>query len=125
MGGFAGEQAGDAVLIYIIDGDLEWGKTVERALKGYETRVFTDGLDAIEAMGERRPDGVVCAVELVGPNAFSLLNEMRSDAGMASIPMLLLTDVPIGEVSAYGVTAALSKYEMKPEMIAREVEKWT
>jgi len=115
------------VLIYVVDGSLEWGKTIERVLKaeGHRTKVFTDGLDAIEVMGEKRPDGVVCAVELVGPNAFSLINEMRSDAGMVDIPVVLLTDVPMGEVEAYGIQAVLNKHEMKPEMIVHEVKKWT
>jgi len=114
------------MLIYVVDGDAEWGKLVAEALEGVaETEVFVDGMEAIAAMDEKVPNGVVCAVELVGPNGFSLLQEMRSYKELIDVPVLMLSDMELGDVKAYGVTAVLDRRKMDPRELVREVKKWT
>ena len=59
---------------------------------GYGAESVPHALAAIDAIDERQPDVMILDVFLIGPNAFTLLHEMRSHADLAQIPVILCTN---------------------------------
>lgn len=60
---------------------------------GYEARVATDPLMAIDMIDDDTPDVIVADVLLAGATIFSLLNELQSHADTGRIPVILCTSI--------------------------------
>ena len=58
---------------------------------GWRVDVLADGLAALQAMRDRLPDVVVLDVMLPGRSGFDILSDMRADAALAQVPVLMLT----------------------------------
>jgi len=84
-------------------------------------------LAAIDAIDTTIPDVLVLDVMLAGPNAFTLLHELRSHADLSKIPVILCTasadQLPLEHVAAYGVRRVLDKTTMLPGDLVAAVKK--
>lgn len=116
-------------LVVIVEDD-EWlaqqhARTLEAA--GFLTDTSSHALEAIETIDARRPDALVLDVFLAGPNAFTLLHEMRSHADLAGIPVILCTNsadsIANEDLEAYGVRAVLDKTTMLPGDLVAAIKK--
>ncbi len=58
---------------------------------GWEVFTHSNGHDAIDAVRRRAPDVVILDVMLPGKSGYDILTEMRSDADMLDLPVLMLT----------------------------------
>lgn len=58
---------------------------------GWDVATHSNGHDAIEAVRRRAPDVVILDVMLPGRSGFEILEEMRSDAALENMPVLMLT----------------------------------
>ena len=65
--------------------------TVNLERAGYEVRQAADGEAALEELEGRHPDLIVLDVFMPGPNGFRVLEILKSDPRLASIPVLMLT----------------------------------
>lgn len=94
---------------------------------GIHAEYVGHALAAIEALDDRTPDVIVLDVLLAGPNAFTLLHELRSHADLAAIPVILCTNsadsLAPNDLSAYGVRAVLDKMKMQPQDLVAAVKK--
>ena len=107
------------MLIYIVDADKGFAEYVQTLLGG---EVFLDGVTAVTAMNEKVPDVVVCAMQLVGPNAVAMLHEMRSDVATMNVPVVVLTDGELkADLRGYGVVRVLNKATMMPDDLIEAV----
>lgn len=116
-------------LVVIVEDD-EWlaqqhARVLEAA--GFLTDTSAHALEAIETIDARRPDALVLDVFLAGPNAFTLLHEMRSHSDLASIPVILCTNsadtIAEEDLEAYGVREVLDKTTMLPDDLVAAVKK--
>ena len=113
------------MLIYIIDSNVTYRGALRRQLQDVaEIAEYDHVIAAIDAASERRPDLVISAVNLVGPNAFAFLHEFNSYADLIDIPIILLVDDELGDVSKYGVRAVLDRRKFTPAELRAEVQKW-
>jgi len=100
-------------------------RTLEAA--GYQAEYVPHALAAIDAVDERQPDVLVLDLFLIGPNAFTLLHEMRSHADLAQIPVILCTNsadaIADEDLAAYGVTQVLDKAAMIPSDLVAAVKR--
>ena len=71
---------------------------------------------AIEIIDDWRPDAVILDMLLAGETAIALLNELRSYADLASLPIVVCTniDVKMDDLRPLGVKAILNKTSMRP-----------
>lgn len=94
---------------------------------GYRAEYVPHALAAIDAIDTRQPDAMILDVFLIGPNAFTLLHEMRSHTDLAQIPVILCTNsadvIADEDVAAYGVNQVLSKADMTPQDLVAAVKK--
>ncbi len=58
---------------------------------GLEVKTHANGNDALEAVRAHAPDLVILDVMLPGRNGFDILQDIRADADLAGLPVLLLT----------------------------------
>ena len=58
---------------------------------GWDVKTHSNGHDAVEAVRARAPDLVILDVMLPGKSGFDILQDMRKDAELANIPVLMLT----------------------------------
>jgi PleD family two-component response regulator len=116
--------------VLIVEDDEWMAQQHQRSLEaaGMKTKVVSHALAAMDALDAVRPDVLVLDVLLPGPNAFTLLHELRSHADLAAIPVILCTNsgdqLASDDLSAYGVRRVLDKTKMQPsdlEAVVRRV----
>lgn len=58
---------------------------------GYEVTEAEDGLKAIERIGERKFDLIICDVMMPNKNGWEVVKEVKENPGTSDIPVILLT----------------------------------
>lgn len=104
--------------LLIVEDDKNWADILGKfaADVGAEHQVVVSGGQAIEIIDDWRPDAVILDMLLAGETAIALLNELRSYADLASLPIVVCTniDVDLKDLRPLGVKAILSKTSMRP-----------
>lgn len=59
--------------------------------EGYDVATHANGHDAVEAVRARAPDMIILDVMLPGRSGYEILEDLRGDASLADIPVLMLT----------------------------------
>lgn len=94
---------------------------------GFEAEYVLDALAAMDALDDRQPNILLLDVFLAGPNAFTLLHELRSHDDLANVPVVLCTssaaDLVEEDMAAYGVTTVLDKTTMLPTDLVAAVKR--
>jgi CheY-like chemotaxis protein len=94
---------------------------------GIRAESVPHALAAIDAIDTNLPDALVLDLLLAGPNAFTLLHELRSHGDLAAIPVILCTAnaeaLAYEDITAYGVRQVLDKATMLPHDLAAAVKK--
>ena len=103
----------DAATILVCDDDPSLRELV-RAVLGPRYR-FVEAADGAEALGlarEERPDLIVLDVMLPGLSGIEVLEELRNDAGLESIPVVVITAWSHAELDAQ--VAGADRFVSKP-----------
>ena len=114
--------AGSRVLL--ADDNADMREYVRRLLGGIcEVRTVADGLAALKAIREHRPDLVLSDVMMPGLDGFELLRQIRADASIHDIPVILVSARAGEENRIEGLEAGADDYLIKPfsarELVAR------
>jgi PAS domain S-box-containing protein len=114
--------AGSRVLL--ADDNADMREYVRRLLGGIcEVRTVADGLAALTAIREHRPDLVLSDVMMPGLDGFELLRQIRADASIHDIPVILVSARAGEESRIEGLEAGADDYLIKPfsarELVAR------
>jgi len=114
--------------LLIVEDDKNWADILGKfaADVGAEHRVVVSGGQAIEIIDDWQPDALILDMLLAGETAIALLNELRSYADLASLSIVVCTniDVKMDDLRPLGVKAILNKTSMRPNearAIFREV----
>ena len=94
---------------------------------GIRSEWVPHALAAIDSMDATIPDVLVLDLLLAGPNAFTLLHELRSHADLAAVPVIICTasadQIAEEDIAAYGVHRVLDKATMQPHDLVAAVKK--
>lgn len=114
--------------LLIVEDDKNWADILGKFAMdvGAECRVAVSGGQAIEIIDDWQPDALILDMLLAGETAIALLNELRSYADLASLPIVVCTniDVDLKDLRPLGVKEILNKTSMRPNearAIFREV----
>lgn len=114
--------------LLIVEDDKNWADILGKFATdvGAEHRVAVSGGQAIEIIDDWQPDALILDMLLAGETAIALLNELRSYADLASLRIVVCTniDVKMDDLRPLGVKAILNKTSMRPNearAIFREV----
>jgi signal transduction histidine kinase/DNA-binding response OmpR family regulator len=98
---FSGEQLRETMerllprkqgLVLVVDDEATVRRLVVDTLAyGYELTEAADGVEALEAIAERRPDAVVLDLMLPRLDGFAVLEQLQQDPELRAIPVVVLT----------------------------------
>lgn len=109
--------------IVVVEDDEWLAEHYLRVLRrsGYEVYHAPHAVAAIDVIDKVQPDVIILDVLLTGTNALALLHELKSHEDLASIPIVLATNladqIQMDDVASYGVKRILDKASMHPEDI--------
>jgi DNA-binding response OmpR family regulator len=112
-------------MIFVIDDDVTMAECVGAAT-GREVKIFSNAMEAMNALDDGLPEMIFLDILLVGPDGFTFLNELISYSDTAKIPVVIVTSLDLGgkDLSVYGVVGILNKDTMTPDDIKGYVEKY-
>ena len=113
-------------MIFIIDDDEIMAECIARAC-GRPTRIFSNVIDAMQALDDELPDLIFLDILLDGPDGFTFLNETISYADTAKIPVVIVSSLDFSnrDLSVYGVVGTLNKDSFTPKDIMTYVTRFT
>lgn len=113
--------------VVIVEDDVWLAEYYQRVLKreGYETYHAAHAIDAIDVIDDVKPDVVLLDVLLTGTTALALIHELKSHSDLATIPVVLATNladqIRLADVAGYGVKRILNKADMEPADIVASI----
>lgn len=109
--------------VLMIDDDAEYLELLRRFLAAFDVEVHVCGAPelALAMARSRRPDVIVTDFMMPGRNGFELVEELRCDEELQSIPRVLMTGTPraaaLRDLARYDVHDVLSKPISKQGLI--------
>jgi two-component system chemotaxis response regulator CheY len=99
--------------ILVVDDDANVRELLKLHLgaAGYEVEVAADGIQAGYAVLRRRPDLIICDVNMPHMDGFEFVSALNADATIPRIPVVFLTTFEDGDVRGkeLGVVGYLTK----------------
>ena len=114
-------------MIFVVDDDEIMAGCVTKALQGRKTKIFSNVIEVMaEISNGNIPEMIFLDILLIGPDGFSLLNELASYDDTAKIPIVIISSLDFRGMNLmeYGVVGILSKDTMKPEEIRDYAERY-
>jgi len=117
------ERSGEAKLL-VADDNADMRDYLRRLLgERWNVTIVADGRQALEAARRDRPDLVLTDVMMPELDGFGLLDALRADPDLASVPVVMLSARAGEEARVEGIEAGADDYLVKPfsarELIAR------
>lgn len=114
--------------ILVADDNANIRKVVKLGFEslGYTVLTAEDGVQAIERVRAERPDLVLLDVTMPGKSGYDVCVEMKNDAELRAIPVVMLTAKNLEEDRYWGRELGADEYVTKPydpEELERIVEK--
>ena len=110
--------------ILLADDNADMRDYVQRLLhQQYDVTTVANGKEALQAIGEEKPDLILSDAMMPELDGFGLLQALRSDPYTASLPVILLSARAGEEAQIEGLSAGADDYLIKPfsarELLAR------
>jgi DNA-binding response OmpR family regulator len=91
--------------------------------EGYEVKLARDGQEALDAIGQHRPDLVLLDVMMPRKTGFDVCQEVRANPALSQTRILMLTakgrDTDIAKGLALGVNAYMTKPFSTRELVEK------
>jgi diguanylate cyclase (GGDEF)-like protein len=119
------EDPGGGESLLVVDDDPFIARLLEIELKaaGYDVRVASDGVQAMESAQERSPDLVLADVMMPNMDGFELTRRLRQDPRTAGVSIIMLTARGLSADKLEGFAIGADDYIVKPfdtpELLAR------
>jgi chemosensory pili system protein ChpA (sensor histidine kinase/response regulator) len=103
-------------LVVVVDDSLTVRRITQRLLEreGYRVVVAKDGLDGLEALGTERPALLLTDIEMPRMDGFDLVRNMRADARLADLPVIMITSRLAQKHRDYAAELGVDHYLGKP-----------
>ncbi|MBI3479574.1 MAG: Hpt domain-containing protein [Nitrosomonadales bacterium] len=105
-----------APLIMVVDDSLTVRKITSRMLSraGYQVVTATDGVDALEKLGEFTPDVMLLDIEMPRMDGFALAKELRRNPKTLDLPIIMITSRTADKHRDYAMQLGVNTYLGKP-----------
>jgi chemosensory pili system protein ChpA (sensor histidine kinase/response regulator) len=103
-------------LVLVVDDSLTVRRVTQRLLsrEGYRVKLAKDGLDALDKLREELPAVVLSDIEMPRMDGFDLVRNMRSDARLAALPVIMITSRIAQKHRDYAAQLGVKHYLGKP-----------
>ncbi len=111
-----GQGAAPGWRVLVVDDEPAIRKlvTVNLQRAGYEVREAPDGETALEEIEHKHPDLIILDVFMPGPNGFRVLEVLKSNPRLASIPVLMLTAASLDDHIRRSMVSGADFHMTKP-----------
>lgn len=102
--------------VMVVDDSLTVRRVAGRLLarQGYEVLTARDGADALEQLADLRPDVMLVDIEMPRMDGFELLRQMRADAALRNIPVIVITSRSADKHRQHALDIGANHYLGKP-----------
>jgi chemosensory pili system protein ChpA (sensor histidine kinase/response regulator) len=116
MRGTAAAAPQRAPLVLVVDDSLTVRRVTQRLLvrEGYRVVLAKDGMDALERLAEERPVVLLSDIEMPRMDGFDLLRNVRADAKLAGLPVVMITSRIAQKHRDYAMELGVDHYLGKP-----------
>ena len=103
-------------LVLVVDDDPVCRELISEALLGRDLQVLeaSHGRLALEMIGKRRPDLVLLDIQMPNSSGYKVLEYIRSDPALSSLPVAALTAYAMRGDREKGLSAGFDAYITKP-----------
>ena len=103
-------------LVMVVDDSLTVRRVTQRLLvrEGYRVVTAKDGFDALERLAEERPTVLLSDIEMPRMDGFDLLRNVRADARLAGLPVVMITSRTAQKHRDYAQQLGVDHYLGKP-----------
>jgi len=119
-----------AVYLLLVEDDVNVAKPYRMLLesRGYTVRYAADGVEGLEAARRERPDLLLVDVMMPRMNGISLLQALRDDANLRTIPAVMLSNYHeprmVERAMALGAVEYIVKAQLQPEKLIFAIPHW-
>ena len=112
-----------AKIILIIEDDKFLRELIAKKLikEGYEISEAVDGEEGMKKVKEEKPDLVLLDLILPGIDGFEVLSRMREESALASIPVIILSNLGQREDVEKGLKMGAVDYLIKAHFTPGEI----
>jgi len=105
-----------APLVLVVDDSLTVRRVTQRLLarEGYRVAVAKDGLEGLEMLADELPVAVLTDIEMPRMDGFDLVRNMRADARLARLPVIMITSRIAQKHRDYAMELGVQHYLGKP-----------
>lgn len=84
--------------VFICDDDLDFAEEMAQGLAahGFEVRTRADGVSPVEALKAFHADVMLLDIFMPPPNGFEIINSLREEQGLQTIPLILMSGSDTG-----------------------------
>ena len=102
--------------ILVVDDDEDARELLHTVLEycGAEVLSAASALGALAALGNRRPDVIVCDLVMPDDDGYALIRALRTRAAVRSVPVIALTGYAFVHAAEEALSAGFSAYLKKP-----------
>jgi len=102
--------------VMVVDDSLTVRKITSRLLmrEGYQVILAKDGVDALEQLVDVTPDVILSDIEMPRMDGFDLLRNIRADAHLRSLPVIMITSRTADKHRNYALEIGANHYLGKP-----------
>jgi chemosensory pili system protein ChpA (sensor histidine kinase/response regulator) len=116
--------------VMVVDDSLTVRRVTQRLLvrEGYRVVLAKDGLEALEKLAEERPAVLLSDIEMPRMDGFDLLRNVRADARLAGLPVVMITSRIAQKHRDYATELGVDHYLGKPyseELLLSLVARYT
>ncbi|MEZ4527269.1 MAG: Hpt domain-containing protein [Desulfobacterales bacterium] len=108
---------GEAPLtVMIVDDSISIRQVVSRLMEdqGWKVQTAKDGIEALEKLGESRPDIIILDIEMPRMNGYEFLNAMSAEPEYRGIPVVMLTSRATAKHQDKAVGLGAKGFMVKP-----------
>ncbi len=116
------DDTGKPKILVVEDDSFLAGMYITKlGLEGFSVDLAGDGREGLKKAREWRPDLVLLDIVLPIMDGFSMLDQMKGDATMKNIPVILLTNLGQKSDVERGLSLGASDYLIKAHFMPSEV----
>ncbi|TFZ06350.1 response regulator [Ramlibacter henchirensis] len=121
---FEPRTPGERGLVLLVDDNPDMRTYLSRLLgREHDVCVASDGWQALQSIGEQKPDLVVTDMMMARMDGFELLRRLREDAATATLPVIMISANAAEDARVRALEAGADDFLVKPfharELLAR------
>lgn len=109
--------------ILVVDDDkfLSGAISLKLQHEGYETKIATDGIEALEMLKAFFPDLIILDLVMPNKDGFATLKEIKADAMWKNIPVIIASNLGQKEDIDWGKKLGAVDYVIKADLSLKDL----